>query len=272
MSIIWLIDAEQDFERSEELQSAIRRHGFDCRAVKFFPESRAPGDIVGAEHIPLDARVVFFGGPALMHHIQLKRRWTPGGWCTFDNLHCAVYYCYFGKYLLNEQYTLLPAIEAARQALRIFDQYAADGKVFVRPAIARKVFNGSCFDIERFRSSLTQRIDPREQVVVSAPKPIGREWRVFVAHDKVITGSQYANLGRAERSSEFPDEVRAFAQNILKEQRWRPDPLFTLDICESSGQLAVVEINGFSCSNPYHADLDAIINAVENVSQSALAS
>lgn len=267
MSMTWMIDAEQDLERSEEFHSAIRRHGYDYCAVKFFPEKRAPGDIVGAEHIPIDARVVFFGGPALMHHIQQKRRWTPGGWCTFENLHCAVYYCYFGEYLLNKQYVLLPAIEAARQALRIFDQYAVGGKVFMRPAVARKVFNGSCFDIQRFQASLTQRIDPREQVIISAPKPIGREWRVFIAHDRVIAGSQYADSGRAERSSDFPDEVRTYAENILREQHWRPDPLFTMDICESNGQPAMVEINGFSCSNFYQADLDAIIEAAIAKSQ-----
>jgi hypothetical protein len=42
--------------------------------------------------------------------------------------------------------------------------------------------------------------------------------------------------------------VRAFAKAMLAEVRWRPDPVFMLDIAESNGRLRLVELNGFSCS------------------------
>ena len=137
---IWLVDVESNGTRAEQLKAVIEKRGFAYRAVKFFPENRFTGDIAGAENIPLDARVVYFGGPALMRHIQTHRRWRPGGWCTFENFSCHTYYSYFGQYLLNEDYTLLPAAEALRHRKKLFDMHARSGDVFMRPSIGRKLF------------------------------------------------------------------------------------------------------------------------------------
>jgi hypothetical protein len=41
--------------------------------------------------------------------------------------------------------------------------------------------------------------------------------------------------------------------------RWRPDPIFMLDICEAEERFWLVEINGFSCSWLYACDLAAVV-------------
>jgi hypothetical protein len=46
---------------------------------------------------------------------------------------------------------------------------------------------------------------------------------------------------------------------MLSEVRWRPDPIFMMDIAESEGQLWLVELNGFSCSWLYACDLQAVV-------------
>lgn len=263
MKLTWLVDAEHGIERSAEFQTIVRSRGYECRPVKYFPGTKSPGDIAGAENLSIDARVVFFGGPALMDHIQATRRWKPGGWCTFANFRCETYYCYFGRFLLNESYVLLPAAEAVRRSSSVFDQLAVNGEVFIRPAVGRKLFDGACVDIDSLRSTLNNRIDPRTMVVISSPKPVEREWRLFVAHDDVIASSQYADSGRFEQRSGCPRDIMDFATSILREVAWRPDPLFSMDICESEGRVSLVEINGFSCSGLYAADLNAIVDAVE---------
>jgi hypothetical protein len=53
--------------------------------------------------------------------------------------------------------------------------------------------------------------------------------------------------------------VRAYAEGMLAEARWQPDPIFMLDVCESAGQLWLVELNGFSCSWLYECDLSAVV-------------
>src|SRR5262249_15475892 len=154
-------------------------------------------------------KIVFFGGMALMEHIQNHRRWRPGGWCTFANFSCHIYYCYFGKHLLNDKYTLLPAREALRLSTTLFDAHAKSGEVFIRPSIGRKLFTGKLADRDEFVNTLS-RLDPQSLIVVSTPKAIDREWRLYVAHDKIVAQSQYANRGQLAVSPECPDDVIAF--------------------------------------------------------------
>ncbi len=51
-----------------------------------------------------------------------------------------------------------------------------------------------------------------------------------------------------------PDEVLAFARDMLTAVKWRPDELFVLDVCESANELRLVELNSFSCSWLYACD------------------
>ncbi len=85
-------------------------------------------------------------------------------------------------------------------------------------------------------------------VVVAAPRPIAIEWRLVVVEDRVIAASQYAEGGTRAIQPGSPDDVREFATTMLAEVRWRPDPIFMLDVCESEGRFWLVELNSFSCS------------------------
>jgi len=80
-----------------------------------------------------------------------------------------------------------------------------------------------------------------------------------VIGNRIIAGSQYAQSGQRSIAAGFPAEVEAFARDMLAEVRWRPDPVFMLDICESADQLWLVELNGFSCSWLYDADLKLVV-------------
>jgi hypothetical protein len=53
--------------------------------------------------------------------------------------------------------------------------------------------------------------------------------------------------------------VRAFAEEMLAEVPWRPDPMFMVDLCESDGGLWLVELNGFSNSWLSACDLEAVV-------------
>lgn len=84
--------------------------------------------------------------------------------------------------------------------------------------IEEGVFTGRCIDKDDFAQALSPAtFDADCQVVIAAPREIGREWRVVVAGDEVVAASQYADEG------------------TLREVRWRPDPIFRLDVCESAG-------------------------------------
>ena len=70
----------------------------------------------------------------------------------------------------------------------------------------------------------------------------------MVVADRVVTGCQYAVAGNRAITADCPAEVRSFAEAMLADVRWRPDPALMLDVCESAGRLWLVELNSFSGS------------------------
>jgi hypothetical protein len=125
------------------------------------------------------------------------------------------------------------------------------------------LFTGRCVAADDFPAALAPtRYDPTTLVVVAAPRAVGREWRVVVAGDRVVTGSQYADGGRKVVAPGCPVDVTDFVEGMLAEVRWRPDPIFMLDVAESDGQMWLVELNGFSCSWLFGCDPAAVVGAV----------
>jgi hypothetical protein len=183
-------------------------------------------------------------------------------------LDCARYFAYFGRYLLNQHYAIMPGVEAIRQRDWLFSVFGRDERVFARPTSCHKLFVGRCIDREGFAAALAPtRYDPASLVVVAAPQAISREWRVVVIGDRIVSGSQYAVGGERAITADFLPEVRAFAESMLSEVRWRPDPAFMLDVCESAGRLWLVELNSFSGSWLYRCELPAVVSAASQLAE-----
>jgi hypothetical protein len=237
-----------------------------CRVVKYFPGYQAPEDISGTDSLPKDACVIFRGTLPLMRHIQATRPWNPGGWCNFRNLACSTYYAHFGAYLLNRDYALLPSAEAVRLVDRLFARYAHGGVVFVRPDSVDKSFKGGLMDDESFADAISRSIyDTAALSLVAKPRQISREWRLIIASGRVIAGSQYFVHGEPSVSTDCPSEVVAFANDTLDQVRWRPDPLFVMDVCDSEDGLRLVELNSFSCSGHYLADVEIVVRVASEL-------
>jgi hypothetical protein len=204
--------------------------------------------------------VIGYGTFPFARQIQLHHHWSPGSWCNPETLDCQTYFAYFGKYLLNEHYAIMPGVEAVRQCDWLFTVFGARERVFVRPTGCHKLFVGRCVHRESFASALSPtRYDPGTQVMISTPREIGREWRLVVIGDDVIAASQYAEAAAKSIVPGCPGEVRDFAAVMLSAVSWRPDPIFMMDVCESRGRLWLVELNGFSSSWLYRCDLHEVV-------------
>jgi hypothetical protein len=266
----WLIEANVEGLPSGDLQEEVRRQGMTCRVVKHLPNLSAPKDIAGGEGIPFDACVVFRGSLGLMRHIQRTRHWKPGGWCSFANLACSTYYAHFGPFLLNRDYTLLPVGEALRLTDTLFARHGVNNRLFVRPDSVEKSFTGVLADKLIFTRTISAlSFDPTTLVLVARPRRLLHEWRLIVANGRVIAGSQYRNESGVTEEPGGPDEVMAFATSVLEKVEWRPDPLFAMDVCNSEDGFRVVELNSFSCSGQYLADLRPIVEAASAVAASS---
>jgi hypothetical protein len=266
----WLIEAGVYGDEATPLLEEIRRQGMAAAVVPHETLRKGSVPIVGGQPLAADACVLGYGTFPFARQIQLHHRWVPGAWCSAENLDCAVYFAHFGRYLLNQHYTIMPGVEAIRQSKWLFAVFGQGGRVFARPTSCHKLFVGRCLDREGFASSLAPtRYDPATLVVIAAPQPIEREWRLAVIGDRVIAGSQYAVAGQRAIAAVCPSEVRDFAKSMLAEVRWRPDPAFMLDICKAAGGLWLVELNSFSASWLYGCDLPAVVSAASDLAEQA---
>jgi len=262
----WLIEANVDGLPTEPLQNEIRRRGLTAHIVKHLPSMTAPRNIAGCETLPIDACVVFRGSLRLMRCIQETRRWRPAGWCAFQNLACSTYYAYFGDFLLNREYALMPVGDAVRLADSLFARYGKNDLLFVRPDSVDKSFNGSLVDRHSYPATLAgAAFDPSTLILIANPKSIAREWRLIISNGKVLTGSQYAAAGNAQSVAGVPQEVATFAAQVLEQVAFRPDPLFVADVCDSEDGLRILELNSFSCSAHHAADLAIVVDEASTV-------
>lgn len=258
---VWLVEAGVYGAEADPLLAEIRRQGLSA-AVVSHRAVRDPSLSVDGHSLGEAACVIGYGTFPFAREIHLHRQWKPGAWCNPLNLDCTTYFAHFGRFLLNQQYTILPGVEAIRQRDWLFDVWGRDDKVFVRPTGCHKLFTGRCVARDDFESALAPtRYDPATLVVIASPKVVEREWRLVIAGDRVIASSRYAVTGRKSVESGCPDAIHLFAEGMLKSVRWRPDPVFMADIGEADGHPWLIELNGFSCSWLYACDLAAVVEA-----------
>lgn len=268
MKPVWLIERGVFGKDVEPFLREVKRQGMTCAEVDYRPGQKPPHDIVGCPELPGNGCALFWGTLPLMQQIHLHHHWIPGGWCNLSGLECRTYYAYFGAYLLNQFYTILPGVEAIRLEDPLFETFGKGDQIFVRPNGVHKLFTGTMASKERFRDILAPtRYDPETLVVVSSPRVLQREWRLIVAERKVIAGCQYRNASGISISPDCPGSVVQFAQQILGKVFWQPDPLFVMDVCESEGNLSLLELNSFSCSGFYACDLPKVIEVASDVAQ-----
>jgi hypothetical protein len=260
MRPVWLIEAGVYGAEAEPLLAEIRRQGLVGEVIPYSALTKGAEVIVDGRSLGLTDCVIGYGTYPFARQIQLHHRWVPGAWCHPENLDCATYYSYFGKFLLNQNYAIMPGVEAIRQCDWLFSVFGRDDRVFARPTGCHKLFVGRCIARAALANALAPtRYDPTTLVVIAAPRPIAREWRLVVAGERVIAASQYVEGGARAILPGSPAEVRAFAAAMLAEVRWRPDPIFMLDLCESGRRLWLVELNSFSSSWLYQCDLAGVV-------------
>lgn len=265
MRPVWLIEAGVYGDEVVPLLDEIRHQGLTAEVVPHRAIRKGTCPTVAGQPLAHDACVIGYGTYPFAQEILIHHRWTPGAWCSAENLDCTTYYPHFGRFLLNQPHRIMPGVEAIRRCEELFAEFARDDEVFARPTSSHKLFVGRCVHRDDFATALAPtRYDPETRVVIASPRPIDREWRLLVVGDRVVAGSQYMADGERAITPDCPAEVRVFAETMLAEVPWRPDPVFMLDVCESEGWLRLVELNSFSGSWLYRCDPRAVVTAVSD--------
>lgn len=145
---------------------------------------------------------------------------------------------------------------------------------FVKPTNDLKAFNAGILEAgqtvqEFIGGSLHQPHAFKEHILVSSVKDVVDEYRFFVIDGKVITGSQYKVNKQLKYQSLIifdKDHVDAAAYAAEQATIFKPDDVFTLDICKTAdGKYSIVEYNCFNCSGLYACDVPKLFAAVNEL-------
>lgn len=217
-----------------------------------------------------DDCAVFYGSFQFANVIRRQTEWIPGVYCNLPKFDCLYYYPRLEKYLLNWNYTMMPlgVVGSPLKASQL-KHFAPLDSIFIRPSTGSKSFTGKVIELANLDKELRQfalRADPETLVVVANPQRIMREYRMVVAENKVITASQYKHGIQNVRSKDVPKEVMQYGQEVLDNVKYKPDPIWTLDICETDdGRLHVLEVGSFSCAGLYACDPEIIVETVNRL-------
>lgn len=268
MNVGWLIDAGMFEGYRDELVAAIRNQGHDAKLIQA-PSPPFRWDDVGCSYrdtFPKDACVISHGDIELVTRIHQERRWTPGAFCSVENFACSSYVCWYGKYLLNRDYVMLPFGELDRNQNFLFDSFGRNDQIFIRPESPLKLFTGQIATRQTFAADLEfmgfYEFPASSLVVVSSPKTILNEWRFVVANGKVAAGCQYKKGDDLDYQPEYDGKAFDLAKSIASID-YEPDPVWVMDICKTSDDTNhLLEIGGFSFADLYACNMADIVSAV----------
>jgi hypothetical protein len=265
MTPVWLIEADVFGRSFEPIKAAIRQHGMAWEIVHPGPFLNGVVPALGGHRLNDQDCVIFSGTFPLMRHIQLHYAWRPGGWCTAEHFDCRNYYPHFGRRLLNHEHAILTLEEALNRVGEVFAQFGKGGQVFIRPCGVQKTFTGRCVDREEFVLAVESARYANVPILIAAPQTIAREWRVVVSRGRLVAASQYKSDGAHREAPGCPREVRTFVDRLLSDVRYRPDPIYLMDIGESANSFYLIELNSFSCSGLYQCDASEVVREVKGL-------
>lgn len=264
MTPIWLVQEdvfkEECFPSAHHLSSlfsTLDKNDTKYHVYKYIPfstELQLPCD--------LGNFVLTYGSLNLIKQVKRTTSWIPGYWCNFEAFRCLHYYAHYGKYLLNKDYAIMPFGELIRRKEELYQQFG--DPLFIRPDKGDKPFTGQCITHHEFDSQtkfLLNYCDPELTIIVSSTKKITREWRFIVSGNQVITGSLYIE------NDDFRENIHQLTESgdaydyacMVAQEKWKPDPMFAVDIAETSDGLRMLEINSFSASGFYACDKNKIV-------------
>lgn len=256
--ITWII--EDCFSSdTEPLLDEVKRSGdtlviIDCPAYSYQEELRK---------IPNDG--VVFGYCSLGLAPFIRRQFYPGVFYSPTAYDCTQYYPVFGKYLLNSTYIMLSYGELVRQKEFLYDTLGQDGTIFVRPNSGGKVFTGELIYKEKFEEKISHlgygEVKASELVIASEPRNLLHEWRLVVRGTEIVASSLYKRNHLHVTEEGCPEELKKYVvENILP--LYSPDPLWILDMCETSSGYYVLEIGCLSCAGLYDCNRKEVVRAI----------
>lgn len=255
--------------------AACSRLGLECIGVKAIPFSDELPDV------PTDGQTIFYGATRFTNCIAKSGLWTPGVFYDEEKFSFPCWREKYGEDCLNHDGEVMTLKDLHRRAKIVwaeqqkrfhagrplFVAVPADELFFARPVADDKSFSGEVFTpsdyLDWYKGVLDAGwgVKPDTKAVVSSPKNIQHEWRVWIVNGRAIEGTLYRYESRLQPERELPKTVREEAERIAA--KWSPALVFCLDLCTHTGfGIKVVEVTTFNSAGFYAADIDEIVEKV----------
>lgn len=266
--VTWVLEAEVFSQSHTAMREAVLAEGHSV--------VRWRDDWLETGHWPLlaDQSVVFHGSLGNAATITSRLPWRPGTFCNVNAFRCSSWYSRARRWLVHDNWQILPANQLVANSEAVFARLGASESVFVRPDSPLKPFSGRVLQ----RHGITLRAmdhgfyydEETLPVVVAPTRKIGREWRYVVVRGLVVAGSAYEAATRAARPDTSDGSPWQFARAIA-ETLEAPEDTYVLDICETDGDLRLLELNPFSGADLYACDRGRVVAAVSALAKLLLA-
>ncbi|MEO1530294.1 MAG: ATP-grasp domain-containing protein [Planctomycetota bacterium] len=137
--------------------------------------------------------------------------------------------------------------------------------MFVRPDSPLKPFSGRVLEVADVSLAKLDHgfyfDDESLPIVVCPIRDVGREWRFVVFHASVVAGSAYDAGTRSATADQPASDAWDFAQTVASTIP-APADAYILDVCESEGDLCLLELNPFGGADLYACDARSIVRAL----------
>lgn len=240
-----------------DLPQILAGSGIDCQVVD------------GLDDLPSvdsDRPIVLYGTIQFVRRAIERRPFSPGAYYHATRFACTSYIHHFPtQWMANGDGFYLTYGELKRRIQSLYELLKTD-VLFLRPDSGNKVFTGLAVhrdDAVRELSALDQltSVVDGSLVLIAPAKKLGAEYRFFVVHGKVITGSLYRRDGVDVQEEGVDDACRSLA-DMVAAHPWQIDLAYSCDVGIVNGEPKVIELNAFSTSGCYRCDKVALFQEV----------
>lgn len=204
---------------------------------------------------------------------KMRPNWI-GNWHDETLFTCRRYYSFWGKYLTQKDYIMLPLAEVERRRDWVYEKVGVEDEVFFRPDSGAKDFTGEVISKARFDSwlNLVKEYNTADLLCIAAPpQSIDRELRLVIKDRKVVSGSTYKIAKHLAQEplneTDGMDRVVEFAEKVLADNPPPLPPVHVLDIAIQGERISVMEVGCFCCAGLYSCDRRVIAEAVSDAAE-----
>jgi len=262
----WIIEDFNDDQFTKELVQAVKDSGREVDITSYIP-------FRGGKYPQFDPNdcCVFHG--SIQMALQLREEKNPDWvFMTPENYLCSKYYPKVEEFLLNKDYFITTAYRLKIDKWRIYQIYAEDACIFVRPDNGIKSFTGQLIDLQDFdrvwggTDHIHFNVKDEDVVIVSSPKNIQGEWRFICSNlGEIIACSTYIYQSKKTYIPSAPTGATELCKEILK-NGYYPDVVFSIDICQGTdGKFYFLEYNAFSSCGLYASNKETIVKKVSEL-------